>query len=262
MFTHTNQQSNCVSRRNVLAGVSGITLLSIGGCTVDQAEQLAGRQGSEVNYGPTAPGFKRIGWTSDNTLEIEFTENHGMDEFAFRHESQSLRDSLAFRSAPDFAGTVELDTFSILADVANPPAGEYKFVALEGGFTYEGDVEVNELGSVSFYIEPMLEIESTTVSDNYLLEIEVKNSGNAPATVEFVEVEDNTVSASGSVGIDKTATIQTDEPPFPESEEDSNCVDLLEDFTADIRALPRIDGLSAEVSTEFESERRCTTSTL
>lgn len=235
---------------------------SVAGClddirnSVDSATQT---HGPTKEFGVGSPGFESAGWTEQGQFEVVFEDDHGMDGWGIRyHAHTDFNDDITLREAPDFGGTESLDLLEQFDQYdGRPPAGEYEIIAYEGRFSQFANIIDNELGSVSFYIEPDLSAEPIEITDEYEFRGQVTNDGNSPCLIDTIGIEGKETEVGTIVHPDESTEITSAPDIFPPDEDDPSCMALPESFTISFQTTPKQD-LAISTQSDFESERVCT----
>lgn len=225
-----------------------------------ELESASGKHGPQKEFGFGSRGFESAGWTDNGQFEVSFSDDHDMDGWGFRYYAQSdANDALVLREAPDFGGTDTVDLLSEFARYSSrPPAGEYHIIAYKGAFSNRGiSIVEEELGTVSFYVEPILEVQSTEMTQNHHFTATVRSSGNSPCLVNSVSVQGEETSVGSVVGINETVDITSSSTVYPTAQDDPDCIELLEDFTVALNTAPKTE-VAVSMSVEHEHERACT----
>lgn len=224
------------------------------------AESATGTHGPRKEFGVGSPGFESAGWTDQGLFEVTFVEDHDTEGWGIRyHAHTDADDNFVTRAAPQFSGTKTVDLIGELASSgARPPSGEYNIIAYDGSFSDRGFSLIgDELGSVSFYIQPELELRNPEITDDYKFRATIENKGNSPCLVDSVTIRDTETNVGTRVPIEGSREVVSNSEVFPTSDDDKSCMELLEDFRVQINTVTK-QGLAVEMQEEYESERRCT----
>jgi hypothetical protein len=217
-----------------------------------------GGNNSDGEFTYSSHGFERLAWTDDNEIEVEFGDDHDVDGFGIRYHAKSrIEDDILVAPAPDYGGTKTVDFFGQLTNMDSyPPAGEYNLVAYKGQFNTMIGYADETIGMVSFTINPEVEIRETSLTEDQNISMELENSGNAPAQIRMLSVDDQQVEVDTTLAIDGTGEIVTEDPPFPA--DDENCIEVPPTTELGFEVVPSID-LGATFDTEYdEVYRECT----
>lgn len=239
----------------------GLAFLPLAGCiggVRDQVDTSSGSHGPKKDFGLGSSGFASAGWTDEGMFEVEFEEDHGMEGWGIRyHAHEESRNNIVTEDAPDFAGTRTVDLFRAFGRYdSRPPTGEFHIIAYEGSFGPGINIIGEELGHVSYFIEPELVIKSAELTDDFELSIELENIGNSPCKVAEIDIQGERTSVGGMVHPDSTEDMISDRGIFPKYEDDEDCQKLLEEFTVSLITVPKME-VEIEMEEEFEHERHC-----
>ncbi len=211
-------------------------------------------------FGFNSPGFDQVDWTENGRLAVTFGDDHDIDGFGIRyHTKNDFDDDILLSPAPKYGGKKTVDFLGAVASAeGRPPSGMYLLVAYKGSIHEHVSLVEEEMGTVSFPVQPQLDLVSATVSENDHLSLQVENSGNAPAIITQASNTDQGVSLKAGVRVNhgESTLVTLDGNPFKEV--DKGCRKVLPEFNVSIQAIPRASAATVATTPYEEAERHCT----
>lgn len=229
-----------MKRRTVIQTLGVGTASLLAGCGGKIQEVLPNSdQKPYKEFGFGSDGFKKVEWTDDNKLAVTVSEDHNMDGVGVRyHAKDSIEDDIAVTKAPDYGGTVKLDFFGQIANGDGvPPAGKYNLVAYKGSFGGFMNMATETIGSVSFQIEPELEVVTASVTSQGRLSLQLRNSGNAPVFINNADVNNEHFPVRNFVGYEGSAMMTSTTTGFLRGD----CVEVPPELNLRLRTIPSLE---------------------
>lgn len=229
-----------MNRRTALQAVGVGTIGLLGGCAGRLSETISGGDPEPYKeFGFGSNGFERVEWTDDNNLAVTVGDDHGMDGLGVRyHAKDSIEDDIAVREAPNYGGTIEINFFGQLSDGNSyPPAGEYNLVAYKGEFNGFMNFAEETIGSVSFQIQPELEVVTASVTSEGRFSLQLRNTGNAPIFIDEANVNDQRFSVRNFVTYEQSAMMTSSTTGFRRGD----CVKVPDKLDFSLRTIPSLD---------------------
>lgn len=254
------------TRRKLLTGVAGLAGLGSSGWlyrhnssdldeTVEDVQDIPARlsTGGISSEGTktfaASENFERVSWDvslGSVKLVVNLQEDYSMDWFRVRAGEVLPETEVVKRRVPDMGTRVGIDMLDVFAST-ELPTGRWRLEAFEGPQTDDA----KKLGYVVWEVAPNLEFEGvpTITRPGRGVEIDVKNTGNAPALVKKMTVSGyEPVPAGGFTLIapGTTRRVNSIGTPFRD-----NC--LPKSYTLSISGTPD-SGASIDISSERRSE--------
>lgn len=190
--------------------------------------------------------FERVSWDvslGSVKLVVDLKEDHSMDWFRIRAGNVLPETEVAKRRAPSEGTRVEIDMLDAFART-ELPSGRWRLEAFEGPQTDDAE----KLGYVVWEVAPNLNFEGvpTITQPGRGVEIDVTNTGNAPALVKRMtvsEYEPVPVGGFTLIAPGTTQRVNSVGTPFRD-----NC--MPESYTLSVDGTPD-SGASIDISSEM-----------